>query len=527
MINKPGTWISITFVLLALVSMFLYLNEKLTLAHEEEIIYEASGYFRTDLKDFLQSVENTVNKLKEDVNFIQVDELPVDSLNRYFSEMTGKRKLLHGVLLFGDHMNYVLFRDKNSWVYTHNNLLDSLIDWQRIDKNLQPIPHGNWTETYNNFMDESNFGSANELLPKNETGYLWRAASSTLPDRHDLIFNVFRIKTGNDIDVAALIYKTSELSSRFSRVLIFENPLVSIVTSKENIVSPIRTNDTSNIKAFRILEDQVKTNFHTWKNTFEEKPHTFTFAEFNKNFYSRFDTIKPQLGINAFALTISKNDIDYSKQKLVEAYLYATILLFLFALFAFINTYNNYRKKINIPEIALQKMTADEAELLITGGETESVEFKSSLRWDYRDEKVNKTLEEIILKSIAAFSNAKGGILFIGVSDDLEIIGLEPDFKTLKKHDADFFELHLRKLINNQYGFRYSNKHLLIHFPEIDGKQICVIQIASGDNPLYLKVKNKQGQEVEKFYVRSGNASQEIGSLKEINEYVKSRFESS
>ena len=146
------------------------------------------------------------------------------------------------------------------------------------------------------------------------------------------------------------------------------------------------------------------------------------------------------------------------------------------------------------------------------------------MRWDIREEKVNKLLEEVILKSISAFANAKGGTLFIGVTDELEIIGLENDFNTLKKQDVDYFELHLRKLINNQFSLRFSNKHILMQFPEIDDKIICVIQIIAGDAPLYLKTKNRQGHETEKFYVRSGNASQEITSLKEINEYIKSRF---
>ena len=137
---------------------------------------------------------------------------------------------------------------------------------------------------------------------------------------------------------------------------------------------------------------------------------------------------------------------------------------------------------------------------------------------------MNKALEDVILKSIAAFSNAKGGKLFIGVSDDMQILGLQPDFDTLKKQNVDYFELHLRKLINNQFGVRFSNNYLHMQFPVIDNKTICVIQVLASEDPLYLKVKNNQGHMVEKFYVRSGNASQEITSLQEINEYVNDRF---
>ncbi|MCK5735896.1 MAG: hypothetical protein KAH21_05430, partial [Spirochaetaceae bacterium] len=52
-----------------------------------------------------------------------------------------------------------------------------------------------------------------------------------------------------------------------------------------------------------------------------------------------------------------------------------------------------------------------EEELLrqfIDQGESASLEFKSSLRWDYREEKPNKDLESVIVKSIAAFSNHEG-----------------------------------------------------------------------------------------------------------------------
>jgi len=525
MIKRPGTWITIIFILLALVIMYLYINEKNRKLFPEEIIYNTSEQFRPDLGLFLNNVESTVDKLKSDVMLVHVDELPVESLNRYFSELTSKKDLLYGVVLFGDDMNYVIIRDQDSWVYTYNSLTDSLINWQRIDQNLEPIPYGNWTDTYNNFMDESNFGSAKIMAQLTEGEYMWGAAKSTLPDRHDLLFNVFRLKTDDDVDIAALIYKTSEISNRFSRILLFENPLVSVITKDENIVSPIRTKDTAMITAFRILEEDIKDNYSAWKEIFSEDPHTFQFNQFNQLYYSRFDTITPQLGVKGYVLTISKEDLDNSKQKLEEAFLYAVILLLLFALFAFLTTYNKYKKTKHPVGDSLKPFANDEILSIISQGETEHIEFKSSLRWDYREEKVNKVLEDVIMKSIAAFANAKGGTLFIGVNDDLEIIGLEPDFKTLKKQDADYFELHLRKMINNQYGIKFSNKHLLMQLPVINSQTICVIQILSGSSALFMKTKNKQGQMMEKFYVRSGNSSQEITSLTEVNEYINERFD--
>jgi hypothetical protein len=44
---------------------------------------------------------------------------------------------------------------------------------------------------------------------------------------------------------------------------------------------------------------------------------------------------------------------------------------------------------------------------IIAEGESDELEFKSSIRWDYKERCVNKKLEEVILKSIAAFANGQ------------------------------------------------------------------------------------------------------------------------
>jgi hypothetical protein len=48
---------------------------------------------------------------------------------------------------------------------------------------------------------------------------------------------------------------------------------------------------------------------------------------------------------------------------------------------------------------------------LISQGESSQLEFKSSARWDLRENKKNKAMEQIILKTVAAFLNSQGGTL--------------------------------------------------------------------------------------------------------------------
>ena len=70
----------------------------------------------------------------------------------------------------------------------------------------------------------------------------------------------------------------------------------------------------------------------------------------------------------------------------------------------------------------------------------------------------------------------------------------------------------------------YSTSNLTISFPKPYEKEICAIKISPGIEPVYLTVMDKNGNKFEKFYVRSGNSSQEIQSLKEINSFISRKF---
>ncbi|WP_300370382.1 helix-turn-helix domain-containing protein [Brachyspira sp.] len=161
---------------------------------------------------------------------------------------------------------------------------------------------------------------------------------------------------------------------------------------------------------------------------------------------------------------------------------------------------------------------------LIEEGENTNVEFKSTLRYDANTEKINKALEEVIMKSIAAFSNTEGGRLFIGIANDGQILGLEHDYSTLKQPNRDFFELHLRTLIETYYGNAFSAEGIRIDFVTEDEKDICIVYISRGREPVYTKITNKQGAKEEKFYIRVGNSSREIANASEIIAYVKKHF---
>ena len=103
-------------------------------------------------------------------------------------------------------------------------------------------------------------------------------------------------------------------------------------------------------------------------------------------------------------------------------------------------------------------------------GESDSLEFKSSARWNMRAGKRDDAMETVIAKTVAAFMNSGGGTLLIGVDDDGRLIGLGPDYATLKTPDADRFELWIRDLWGQRLGTNAAALPLL-DFAEATGPQ--------------------------------------------------------
>ncbi len=155
---------------------------------------------------------------------------------------------------------------------------------------------------------------------------------------------------------------------------------------------------------------------------------------------------------------------------------------------------------------------------LMAKGEDDTVEFKSSLRWDRRDERVNKALEGVAIKTLAGFLNAKGGTLLIGVDDTGAAVGISADYGTLKKQDRDGFELHLQQIVTRDLGEAASASFLAVNFHEIDGEDICQVTIEPSDHPIYV---DSEKQAV--FYLRSGNATRPL-PVDEAVRYVQHRW---
>ena len=151
---------------------------------------------------------------------------------------------------------------------------------------------------------------------------------------------------------------------------------------------------------------------------------------------------------------------------------------------------------------------------LVDKWESETMEMKSTLRYDLHTLEVNKKLEFVVMKTISAFLNSEWWTLIIWVDDGGVSLWLDMDLSTLKKGDLDWFELHLSQLIKKYLWWSFE-KYVKVFFENLDWKKICVVKVSRSGKPIFLK---KEWDEY--FYVRNGNESIPK-SRAEQTEYVK------
>jgi predicted HTH transcriptional regulator len=150
---------------------------------------------------------------------------------------------------------------------------------------------------------------------------------------------------------------------------------------------------------------------------------------------------------------------------------------------------------------------------LIISGETDAVEFKSTMRVNRHTAQQDDRMQVSVLKTIAGFLNAKGGTLLIGVADDGEVLGIEADGFA----SEDVALLHLGNLISARLGDVF-RPYVHPRFEDQEGGRVLVVRCEAGPRAAFLK----DGQ-LQKFFVRGGNATAELQGPA-ITDYVRQRF---
>lgn len=161
-------------------------------------------------------------------------------------------------------------------------------------------------------------------------------------------------------------------------------------------------------------------------------------------------------------------------------------------------------------------------------GESPTVEFKESLRWDSKAPEAKGVAEAIAVKTVAGFLNSRlGGTLLIGVADDRKIVGLVRDYDSLAKSgedpvgpdkQRDRFQLHLRNLLAAKIGQDVNNLCVAMTIVSRDGKDVCLVHASPSPTPAYIAVSKGKA-----FYLRVGASTVEL-DVEEAVAYCRERW---
>lgn len=144
-------------------------------------------------------------------------------------------------------------------------------------------------------------------------------------------------------------------------------------------------------------------------------------------------------------------------------------------------------------------------EKLLKSDEGDMLEFKSSFKWDWRQQKVNKELSRVLMKEMCAFLNGQGGALVLGVDDDKQIVGIDKDLATLRKKTTDGYRLSLADLVAEYLGAEVSENYQ-VTFENVDDKTVCLIHVRASSGPVYFNSTRSK----KEFYIRQDASIREL-----------------
>lgn len=143
----------------------------------------------------------------------------------------------------------------------------------------------------------------------------------------------------------------------------------------------------------------------------------------------------------------------------------------------------------------------------------------------------------ILAKSIAGLANARGGKIYVGVSDSGRLVGLEKDFEAENLASEpenkrwDKFEMKVRTRIEGMFRNKTVAGALFRMEPvKKQGRIFCVVVVDEAKAPIYVckepetrRWRRAKKDNFEEFYLRRGVATK-IVPVEELKDYLKQRF---
>ena len=147
------------------------------------------------------------------------------------------------------------------------------------------------------------------------------------------------------------------------------------------------------------------------------------------------------------------------------------------------------------------------AELLAVG-ESQTVEFKSTARWNVRAGRPDKRMEHAIAKTVGGFLNAQGGKLLIGVDDDAAWSASCRHADARRQRQPRWLRTVPRHLLDNSLSVRPLASYASASRP-YPAETYALSQPHRRANRVFAKPHEGSTSPTE-FWVRTGNATKQL-----------------
>lgn len=177
--------------------------------------------------------------------------------------------------------------------------------------------------------------------------------------------------------------------------------------------------------------------------------------------------------------------------------------------------YDKRKKEVEPLEVKNDKNVLEN---IIDGGETNTLELKSSLAYNFSENLANWKPLYNNAKTIAGFLNSNGGLLVIGVKDDGTLEGIEKDYELLGNKDK--IRLKLDDLMSTYFSNTVASL-IEVSFETVEGKELLVIAVKPSKTPIFLKMYNPRNDISSKhFFVRRSASTTEMKDVEEMVIYI-------
>lgn len=171
-----------------------------------------------------------------------------------------------------------------------------------------------------------------------------------------------------------------------------------------------------------------------------------------------------------------------------------------------------YQTLVAEPEVEVEAEQLDLSQLVLHG-ESEAVEFKSTLRISLHTGNKDPRMELGVLKTLAGFLNTNGGTLIVGVADDGTPVGVEVD----RFPNEDKMSLHLVNIVKSRIGPQAMTA-MHAHFEDYEDSRVMIVECHKASAPVFVK-----DGDIERFYIRTGPSTTEL-SASQTQDYIKQRL---